>query len=240
MITLNVIGTGSSGNAYILTVGSDSLLLEAGLPLKDIIRGNNYSLSNISDCIVTHKHKDHSKAIKGISNSGIYVWSNKETANSTATRIRLVNYEKPITLSNKNFEIMCYLGEHDCEVTLYKILHKNTNLTFAFITDTAIIPKGLNADFYFIECNFDEDTLNENSMNGNINVGVKNSRVVNTHLSLEYLLAYKPLQDTRTKAVVVLHQSKDNSSLKSYQSLTAVLNAKVYIAEKNKTIILEK
>lgn len=237
-LTLNVIASGSKGNAYILTVGKDSLLLEAGVPLKEIIKQNGYSLNGITDCLISHRHLDHSKYIKEVANSGIYVWANSDTQKTTNYAYGLINYDKPFKLTNNNFTVTAFLGTHDCEVSLFKIKHEPTGLTFAFITDTSTIPNELTAHYFFVECNYEEKVLMENSMQGDLSIGVKNSRVVQSHMSLEYLKAFKPLLSHEVKGVVILHQSKDNSSLTAYESLKTIFGNKLHMARKNKKIIL--
>ena len=78
-------------------------------------------------------------------------------------------YDKLTKLVNKNFSIYAIKGNHDVELTIFQILHKDGNV-FVFATDTSELPIDFYADYFFVECNYDEDTLNNNSMNGNVNV----------------------------------------------------------------------
>ena len=240
MISLNVISTGSKGNAYILSAGKDCLLIEAGICFSDLLKATNYNLNNIEDCLISHKHKDHAKCIKDIIESGICIWTNAETASYSPKRIQVPEYNKKTTLANKNFSIYAVQGNHDVELTIFQILHKDGNV-FVFATDTSELPIDFYADYFFVECNYDEDTLNNNSMNGNVNVGFVNSRVANTHLSLEYLVNYfTDLNADYLKGIVLLHKSRNNADLQAFKKLQDVVNCPVYIAEKGKIIILEK
>ena len=54
---LKVIGTGSGGNAYLLNAGRSSLLLDAGLPLRKIIRAVP-DWKSLQGCLITHEHQD--------------------------------------------------------------------------------------------------------------------------------------------------------------------------------------
>ena len=58
------IASGSSGNAYYISDGKSSLLLDAGITLKKIQVGCDYSVSRLSGCLVTHGHSDHVKALE--------------------------------------------------------------------------------------------------------------------------------------------------------------------------------
>jgi len=239
MITFKTLGTGSSGNAYILTVNNESILLEAGLKMNDIIKLNNYTLQGITDCLISHKHKDHSKAIKDVFNSGIAVTSNETVADDSGLNINKVEYNTWQPLKNRNFVIYPVLGFHDTECTLYKIFYRPLKISFAFIIDTESIPINFNSDYYFVECNFDEETLFNNSEECNASVGIKNSRVINTHLSLENIKTYfNGIENHIIKSVVLLHQSKDNASVQALQSLEQQLNIPVYLAGQTKLINL--
>ena len=63
---INPIASGSSGNAYYISDGQSSLLLDAGIPLAQIQAGCGYKVSQLSGCLVTHGHGDHVKAAKAL------------------------------------------------------------------------------------------------------------------------------------------------------------------------------
>ena len=56
---LKVIGTGSSGNCYLLTNGQETLVIEAGLPFKAAKKVLNFNIRSIVGVIVSHVHGDH-------------------------------------------------------------------------------------------------------------------------------------------------------------------------------------
>ena len=60
MIEINIQGSSSAGNNYLLADGNSSLMLEAGLKPKDIMK-QGINFSNIQGLLVTHEHSDHSK-----------------------------------------------------------------------------------------------------------------------------------------------------------------------------------
>ena len=61
--SLSVIGTGSSGNGYILTCGKDKLIIECGMPLERVLERLDYDISGVCGVIVTHVHGDHAKHV---------------------------------------------------------------------------------------------------------------------------------------------------------------------------------
>ena len=69
---LKTISTGSSGNCYLLVADSgETLILDAGVPVKDIKKGLNWNLRGVAGCIVSHVHKDHSRSAKELRGMGI-------------------------------------------------------------------------------------------------------------------------------------------------------------------------
>ena len=65
MARLKVLGSGSSGNCYLLECKDESLILEAGFNYKRIKEFIGFDLSRISGLLVTHEHDDHAKGLEG-------------------------------------------------------------------------------------------------------------------------------------------------------------------------------
>ena len=55
MAILNVINSGSSGNAYILESNGEKLLIELGVAWKDILKSLNYKINDVAGCLVSHR-----------------------------------------------------------------------------------------------------------------------------------------------------------------------------------------
>lgn len=53
---VKVIGSSSSGNGYALISGEDILLLECGVPAKEMLKAIDYQTSKISGCLLSHEH----------------------------------------------------------------------------------------------------------------------------------------------------------------------------------------
>lgn len=74
---IKVLGSSSRGNCYLLQLKKETLILECGINYKDILKGLDFNLESVIGCLVTHEHKDHSKAITELTNNGIDVYSSK-------------------------------------------------------------------------------------------------------------------------------------------------------------------
>ena len=53
---IEVLGSSSLGNAYIVNDGKTSLLLECGLPMRDMQIKSDFRVSQVSGCLISHQH----------------------------------------------------------------------------------------------------------------------------------------------------------------------------------------
>ena len=75
MLTLKCLSSGSKGNCYLLNSETETLILDCGLPIREIKRGLNYDLKRVVGVCVTHVHKDHSMSVKDFESMGIPVFA---------------------------------------------------------------------------------------------------------------------------------------------------------------------
>lgn len=53
---IKVIASGSKGNCYLIDDGETKLLIECGIPFKQIQIGCDFKLSSVAACLVSHEH----------------------------------------------------------------------------------------------------------------------------------------------------------------------------------------
>ena len=84
MMTLTVIGSGSSGNCYILQDQKEALVIEAGLPLDQRVKeALSWNVGKISALIVSHKHDDHAKFAWQYAEAGFVAFARYREARGT-------------------------------------------------------------------------------------------------------------------------------------------------------------
>lgn len=71
---LKVLSSGSVGNSYLLESNREILILDCGIPMKDIKIGLDFDLTKVVGVLVTHQHLDHSKSVEDLKKIGIPVW----------------------------------------------------------------------------------------------------------------------------------------------------------------------
>lgn len=223
MIDVKTIGSGSSGNCYLVNINNTKILLECGLPFKKIQKALNYKVSDIDFCLVTHEHADHAKSVKDLLKTGVDCYMTKGTAEALgASGHRLKVFEnwaetKYKTTYINNILIQPLRAIHDAkEPVMYYIRDIVTKESLLFVTDTAFmaykIPSYIN--ILMIECNYVKRLINKRVDENKINVSLRN-RIVKNHMSLETVLeALDDVKMTRLKKVYILHLSDGNSDEK--------------------------
>lgn len=175
--------TGSKGNNYALISGEEILLLECGVPAKEMLKTIDYQTSKVVGCLLSHEHGDHAKYIKQYMQYGVKVYGSDEVQSN----IELIYGEKIEGIKRMNrkklgsFSVIPFRvphGETDCDGWLIDAAEGRV----LFITDAEYCPydfSKMNINYGLIECNYSMDyiTLEDD--------GVKNRRVLETHMELQ-------------------------------------------------------
>lgn len=151
-MNLKTLATGSTGNCYILTSDNGKhLILDAGIPIKEIKKGLEFDVENIEGCICTHVHLDHSKSIPDLQNMGIKVWQPYLDTEHKRIRTRL-----------GEFEVECFDVPHGVECRAFLITINETKILYA--SDFEYIGYDLssqNINVMLIELNYQKDRITE-------------------------------------------------------------------------------
>ena len=207
MAKFTVLGSGSSGNCYILECEDSTLVLEIGLSWPRIIEGLEYNLDRKLFAIATHEHGDHinQSGLEGCFKFQIPVFSTP----SAAWRHNSI---KP--LQNKTryrmggFLVTPLKVPHgDTECFAYFIYHEEIGITL-FATDLSSFPYRIaGPNHIFIECNHSEEVILEN-----ISEGYFTSSRFCDHFSLEKCTeTIARLSSDKLMDVTLLHLSARNS-----------------------------
>lgn len=210
---LKVLASGSSGNCYLLQLRNEILILECGIRYKQILEGLNFDLEHVVGCLVTHEHKDHSKAIIDLNKNGIDVYASKGTFESLGIehhRARVVESEKVFRVGN--FTIMPFETKHDAKDPLGFLINHKAIGNLLFITDSYYCEyKFNNLNHILIECNYSKNILDENIENGVIPVSLRN-RIVKSHFELSNVIEFLKSNDLdKVDTLMLLHLSSSNS-----------------------------
>lgn len=192
---LKTIASGSKGNCYLLETDTGSLLIEAGIPIKQIKRALNYNFSNIIGCLISHEHMDHAKSIKDIAKLGIDVYASRGTFEAlNCVGHRFIPMVPKQTKVIGEFEVLPFQTEHDAIEPLgFLIRYRDKKLLFA--TDTCYLRyKFLGLTHLAIECNYVRSIMEDMLNQGLIDIK-RVTRTMKSHMSLEHLVEFLKVND---------------------------------------------
>ncbi len=208
------IASSSKGNAYLLTSqGVAPLLIECGIPIKQLRERLHFGLSGLAGCLISHEHSDHSKAAKDVLKAGVDVWTSKETAEALGIKdhYRCHCIESGAQFVVNGFWIIPFDLAHDVPCQGFFIQAPDGE-KLLFVSDTSYIRnrfEGIN--LLAVECNNVEGILSENIVSGQVPTSLGH-RVRRNHLSLERAIAMLKANDlSKCRKIFLLHLSDSNA-----------------------------
>ena len=215
---LQVIGTGSSGNCYVLHAGGaqgQAILLDAGLPVMQIIKAVK-GWRRVVGCLVTHEHLDHARSAEEIAKYGIRTYATQGTIEAIPRMSRLTQLNRAESLRSftvGDFTVMAFDTEHDAaEPVGWLIRYEPTGETALYATDTYYLRHtfpGIN--YWIVECNYTESILQAQLEAGELAEALRN-RLIKSHMSLRRLCDALEANDlTQARAIVLVHLSDERS-----------------------------
>lgn len=232
---LKCLGSSSAGNCYLLTSNSgETLILDCGIPIKEIKKGLDWNIRNVVGCIVSHAHSDHSKSVKDFEAMGIPVFT---------PYISL----KPMRMG-KEFKIQAFdLTTIDgswthtnadgtpCPIFGFLITHKEMG-RMLYITDCELIKwKFKDINYILLGVNYDKDLIDRDTGKAN--------HVFRGHLSIDTACDFvKANYSDSLQNVIMCHLSAENADRDSFieKMKKVAYGANVCVAERGLEILLIK
>lgn len=204
-MTLKCIGSSSSGNSYALIDNDNKiLLLDLGLPAKEIKRAIDYRISDVVGAVVTHRHLDHSKSVKDFLKMGIPIYE-PYTGYRPMSGFRSFSVSS-FDLTDLNGKWMHTNADgSECPCYGFLITHPDMG-RLLYITDTELVKwrfKGIN--HILISCNYIKDNLDAENL-------AKRNHVLRGHMELETVKEFiKANASDSLQNVILCHLSAENS-----------------------------
>ena len=231
---LKVIGSGSSGNSYILENETEALIIEAGLPFLEVKKALDFNVMKIVGVIVSHEHLDHAQYIKQYMRAGISVY----TAFETQTALEVITGERTTAIPPLKkcqigkFTITPFNVPHDTDIECYGYLIEHEEMgKLLFMTDLEYCKynfskQGIN--HILIESNYSMDLVDRDEPNY--------EHRLRGHMSLDTALKFISTNDKPMLLNVVLIHLSDKSGdpalFTEETKKTIEYGANVYVARK--------
>lgn len=213
-MNLRCLGSGSSGNCYLLSTETETLVLDCGLPIREIKKGLDWDISKVVGVLCTHAHLDHSKSVNDFRNMGASVitpydkeyWHIGEFGRlpETATQHSNSNFGiKAFALTDKNGKFM-HTNNDGSECPCYGFLIEHEDMgKLLYITDTELVKwrfSGIN--HILISCNYQKKYISDSA---------KRNHVLRGHMELETVKEFiRANKSNDLRTVILCHLSGDS------------------------------
>jgi phosphoribosyl 1,2-cyclic phosphodiesterase len=187
---LKTVATGSSGNCHLLIAGNgETLILDCGVPIKEIKKGLGWNIKKVVGVLCTHRHLDHSKSAVELYNTGFYAVAPYLIASGSEK----LSYK----LKKSRFDISAFAlktvdgkwthtnGDgSECPCYGFWIQHPEMG-TMIYATDTELIKwRFKNVNHILLGVNYDQELLSGDE--------AKKNHVVRGHMSIDTAVVFSP------------------------------------------------
>lgn len=239
---LKCLGSSSAGNCYLLTSNSGkTIILDCGIPIKEIKKGLNWNIKDVVGVLCTHKHLDHSKSVLELCKAGFhtvvpYLISSGKSE-TFGCRMKKSNFKIDtfaLTTIDGNWTHTNADGT-PCPIYGFLITHPEMG-RMLYITDCEVIKwKFKDINHILLGVNYDKDLIDRDTGKAN--------HVFRGHLSIDTACDFvKANYSDGLQNVIMCHLSSENADRDSFieKMKKVACGANVDVAERNKEWILKK
>lgn len=232
---LTCLGSSSAGNCYLLQANNgETLILDCGIPIKEIKKGLDWNIKGIVGVLCTHKHLDHSKSLNDFKSMGIPIYApylkidymSMNMGGFTVKPFDLTTIDGSWTHTNADGT--------PCPIFGFLITHKEIG-RMLYITDCELIKwKFKDISHILLGVNYDKDLVDTENPKAN--------HVFRGHLSIDTACDFVRANDSDgLQNVIMCHLSSENSDKDSFvaKMKNAVNRANVDVAEQGKSWSLQ-
>ena len=217
-MTFTSIASSSKGNAYVVSDGDTTLLMECGLPIKELQKRLGYRLTGITACLVSHEHQDHAKSAAQLLKRGVPVYMSYGTAEKHKDNMdtaRIIQAGEELVFGA--LRVKAFRTFHNTPEPLgFLIWDVRTGERLLFAVDTAnlaVQAEGLTR--IAVECNYEESLLQRSER---IPDKLK-ERIRHSHFEIDDVIRWLKKQDlSKVLTVYLLHLSAANSRVGAWQA----------------------
>ena len=204
LMKIKVLNSGSEGNGYVIETGSEILLIECGVPAKEMLKCIGFNTSKVAGCVCSHSHEDHSKYISSYAKYGFPILMTEESRPANCRKVTTIPRMKTSRVGT--FNVVPFRVPHnETECDGFYITHPEFG-KLLFITDAEMCPynmSGLGINHLLIECNYSLDYVEMTDSNKN--------HVLLGHMELQTCKRFiQTVYSEDLKSIGLIHLSKRN------------------------------
>lgn len=214
------LGSGSSGNCYILDGGDEALIIEAGLPFMAVKKALDFNIRKIVGVVISHEHKDHSGHAGEYEKAGIPVWRPYETGDQRRMCGRFLVYQ---------FELV-----HDVPCCGFYIAHPEMG-SLVYASDTEYIKhRFFHPTHILVEANYSAELVDPDAAN--------REHVLTGHMELQTTLGFLRANNSLELMLVTLcHLSERNADPDQFrEAAKKIVSCPVWVAQPGLVVELRK
>lgn len=220
---LKCLGSGSSGNCYILENDVEALIIEAGVPFMEVKKALDFNVRKVVGVVVGHCHLDHSRAVAEYQKAGIPVFKPYESEMQRQVR----TYGGFVI---KSFELV-----HDVPCFGFYLFHEDIG-TLVYASDTEYIKWRFNkVNHILVEANYSPDCMEPTD-------NPKRHHVITGHMSINTAVEFLRVNKSPAlRNVVLLHLSESNSDESQFKAAAeTVVDCPVWVAKRGLEVELRE
>lgn len=208
-----VLASGSKGNCYLLEGEKETLIIECGIKVSEIKKGLGFDLSSVCGCLITHEHKDHSKAVEDMLRLGISVYASKGTLEALNISTHTAKTVEPLKqFKVGGFTVLPFPVQHDAKEPVgFLIEHKEMG-KLVFLTDTYYCKyKFQGVNHFLVEANYKAEYIENETIR---------ARLYQSHMEIENTLEFLRANiSEETKTITLIHLSSQNADQSEFKSM---------------------
>ena len=204
------LASSSKGNAYLVSNGATTILLEAGLTMKELRKRSPVQINALDAAFITHEHMDHAKCAKRLCNMGVPVYMSEGTAIALDLEdANIMDAHESVEVDT--LKITAFDTYHNTAQPFgYAVEDMNTKERLLFAVDTVNLNvrwSGLTQ--IAIECNYEDELLGRLSR---LPDKVK-ERIRHSHMEIETTIKYLHKLDlSKVQKIWLLHMSSSSGN----------------------------
>jgi phosphoribosyl 1,2-cyclic phosphodiesterase len=214
------IASGSAGNCYLVSDGNTEILIEAGIPIRQIQIACGFKVSRVEACLISHAHGDHVRSAMDIAKLGVDIFTGHGTIEAAGLSGHRIHTVEPFdNIAVGTFTVIPFDIVHDAPDPLgFFLISRSTGERILYATDTSYIKYRFNDITHaMIEANYDWKEMIRNVRDGRVDAQ-RAARTIKNHMSIETTIKTLKENDTSNlQEVWLMHLSADNSIAEEFR-----------------------